>query len=270
VIVTDGYVSVETEAFDYVRGHLDQASFFAFGIGSSVNRYLIEGLARAGRGEAFIMTAPDQARSLAGRFKDYIEMPLLTGIEIDFGAFDAYDVQPTHVPDLFAERPLIVFGKWRGVAEGLIEVTGRQGDATIRQPIRIERDAVHENSDALRYLWARERIADLGDYQKLSSDSVYREEIKKLGLAYSLLTAYTSFIAVDEVLANPDGKSHTVKQPLPLPAGVSNLAVGATVPTTPEPEIDLLLFAAVLGLLGYFGFGPGLAAATGWKSRRLK
>lgn len=249
VVVTDGFVSVEVEAFEFVRENLDQASFFAFGIGSSVNRYLIEGLARAGRGEPFIMTSPDQARLLAKRFKEYIETPVLTGIEIEFGEFDAFEIQPGHAPDLFAERPLVVFGKWRGEARGVIRVLGHHGESVVEQTLNVEIDAVSKGNDALRYLWARQRISDLGDYHRLSPDSEFREEMTSLGLAYNLLTAYTSFIAVDELIINADGNSQAVKQPLPLPAGVSNLAVGGMVPTTPEPEILFLILVSALLLL---------------------
>jgi len=45
-------------------------------------------------------------------------------------------------------------------------------------------------------------------------------------LRYNLLTAYTSFIAVDTMVRNEDGSITSVKQPLPLPQGVSDYAVG--------------------------------------------
>src|SRR5215475_8051941 len=53
VLVTDGYVSGEKGVFDYIRGNLNQCNVFAFGIGTAVNRYLIEGVAKAGMGEPF-------------------------------------------------------------------------------------------------------------------------------------------------------------------------------------------------------------------------
>jgi len=43
VLVTDGYISGEKGVFDYIRENLDQCNVFAFGIGTAVNRYLIEG-----------------------------------------------------------------------------------------------------------------------------------------------------------------------------------------------------------------------------------
>jgi Ca-activated chloride channel homolog len=47
-----------------------------------------------------------------------------------------------------------------------------------------------------------------------------------LGPTYNLLTTYTSFVAIDNQIRNRDGKPETVNQPLPLPQGVSDYAVG--------------------------------------------
>ena len=66
----------------------------------------------------------------------------------------------------------------------------------------------------------------LGDYQKVRGDGDAAKEITRLGLAYNLLTDYTSFVAIDQLVRNTDGRVETVKQPLPLPQGVSDLAVG--------------------------------------------
>lgn len=241
VVVTDGYVSVETEAFDYIKNNLNRANFFSFGIGSSVNRYLIEGLARVGQGEPFVITSADQAFQTAQRFREYIETPVLTGINLKFDGFDAYDVEPKTLPDLFAEKPLIIYGKWRGNTEGKIHLSGYQGDGHYSESIDIKTDKNTDSNSALPYLWARQRIAELGDFEKIHPDSDRKAEITNLGLNYNLLTAYTSFIAIDDEIINPEGQSKKVKQPLPLPKGVSNLAVGGIVPTTPEPGIISLL-----------------------------
>ncbi len=249
VIVTDGYVSVETEAFQYVKDHLNNANFFSFGIGSSVNRFLIDGLARAGQGEPFVITSPSEAPQTAQRFREYIETPVLTGINLEFKDFDVYAVEPKQVPDLFAERPLIVYGKWRGNAQGKINIHGYSGGKDYAKTIDLSKANTSTSNQALRYLWARQRITELGDYEKLQPDSERKAEITSLGLTYNLLTAHTSFITIDEVIANPDGNMLTLKQPLPLPKGVSNLAVGGIVPTTPEPGMLSLLCVLALMLI---------------------
>ncbi|RYF77539.1 MAG: VWA domain-containing protein, partial [Comamonadaceae bacterium] len=113
VVVTDGYVTVEREAFELVRKNLDKANLFSFGIGSSVNRHLMEGLARAGMGEPFIITDPVQAPEQAARFRRMVESPVLTNVRATFNGLDVYDVEPRQLPDVLGERPVIVFGKWR-------------------------------------------------------------------------------------------------------------------------------------------------------------
>ena len=72
------------------------------------------------------------------------------------------------------------------------------------------------------------------------------KEVTNLGLTYNLLTAYTSFVAVDDMVRNAGGNSQSVKQPLPLPAGVENSAVGTAIQTTPEPGTWALLTVLVL------------------------
>ena len=118
IIATDGYVTVEEEAFDLVRKNLGNANMFTFGIGSGVNRYLIEGMARVGMGEPFVITKPEETREKAEKFRKMIESPVLINVRINFGKFDIHDVEPVSIPDIFAERPVIVFGKWRGKPMG--------------------------------------------------------------------------------------------------------------------------------------------------------
>ena len=128
VVVTDGYIAAEKEVFDLIADHIGICNVFTFGIGSSVNRYLIEGLAQAGQGTPFVVTEPSAAAATAARFKHYIDTPVLTDIDIDWGAFDVYDMEPIHQPDLFARRPLIVCGKWRGVRPGdIVTLRGTNG-----------------------------------------------------------------------------------------------------------------------------------------------
>jgi Ca-activated chloride channel family protein len=226
VIITDGYVSVEKEAFDLIRENLNNANMFAFGIGSSVNRHIIEGMAHVGMGEPFIITKQDQAAGQAECFRKMIQSPVLTQTKITFKGFDAYDVEPISIPDVLAERPVLVFGKWRGKPEGKIKLTGIAGDGKYTQTINVGDYQHSADNAALKYLWARHRIMILSDYNKLRSDDKRVKEVTELGLTYNLLTAYTSFIAVDNEVVNKDGKATTVKQPLPLPEGVSDYAVG--------------------------------------------
>ena len=246
VVITDGYINVERQAFDIVRKRLNEANLFAFGIGRSVNRYLVEGLARAGMGEPFVVLQSADAAKTADRFAKYIEAPVLTNIGVQFDGFQAYDVEPSTMPDLFAERPVLLFGKYRGAPKGSIIVEGRNAQGRFKQRLDLKSATRDRNLVALKYLWARHRLADLADYGRIARDASVVEEITKLGLKYNLMTDHTSFVAVDNVVRNGAKNSTSVVQPLPVPQGVDRGAVGGAMRT--------------YSVKGYGSGGGGLAA----------
>ena len=248
IVVTDGYIGAESDVFEEIQHHLNRTNVFSFGIGSSVNRYLIEGMAKAGGGEAFVVTDRREAADVAERFRRYVLSPILTQISLEFGDFETYDIEPQGFPDLFAQRPVIVYGKWRGQPRGTIELSGIGGLGEYSRTVQVGDIKPQEAHRALRYLWARTRIGRLSDYNFKRGNSENKDEITDLGLTYNLLTAYTSFIAVHEDIRNPEAPSEDVSQPLSLPLNVSNLAVGVSVSTVPEPEISNLLMGIALML----------------------
>jgi Ca-activated chloride channel homolog len=210
-ILTDGYVTVEKEAFDLIRENLNEANFFAFGIGNSVNRLIIEGIAYVGEGEPFVVSQGVDPSEVASTFKSYIERPTLNNIEVIFDGVDAYDVEPYTIPDVFAERPIVVYGKYNGVPEGTITINGDLANGTVSSSLSFEDyTAGMDENIALKYLWARKRIKLMSDYGIASNETdtiSIEEEITQLGLKYSLVTEYTSFVAVDSnsVTASPGG-----------------------------------------------------------------
>lgn len=224
VVLTDGYVDVEKESFELIRNNLSNANFFAFGIGSSVNRLLIEGIAHVGQGESFVATNENEGEVQADKFREYIQNPLLTNIKITYNNFNVYDVTPSQVPDVFAQRPILLYGKWKGQPTGSITIEGLTGKGKWSNNMEITNSKCNDKNAAIKYLWARKKIEQLADYQKVEADSEIKKEITTLGLTYSLLTDYTSFIAIDSTIRTKDS-SKTIVQPLPLPQGVSNLAI---------------------------------------------
>jgi Ca-activated chloride channel family protein len=244
VIISDGYIDIEKDAFDFVRNNSGNSNFFSFGIGSSVNRYLMEGLAFMGSGEAMIVTKPEGADAQAEKFRKYINTPVLTRIKSDFGKFDTYDVEPSSPPDMMAERPIIIFGKYHGKGNGMVTVRGKVGRTPNAQSFDLSKVRPSESNSAIRYLWAREKIKllDYGSKGGYSGqdDTVMQAQIRDLGLKYNLMTNYTSFIAIDEeIVKDSTGKLVRVKTPSPLPDGVSNFAVGYDAPAFTGQSGDL-------------------------------
>ena len=230
VICTDGYVTVEQEAYDLMREKAGKANMFAFGIGSSVNRFIIEGLAETGMGEPFVVLNQQKAPEIAKKFREYIASPVLTDIAVQFVGMDVYDIEPLGIPDIFAQRPITIFGKYKGKMDGEATLTGISGGNQYEDRIQLDRVKPDKRNRALRYLWARERIRRLSDMRGAKGKESSAKEVTQLGLQYNLLTDYTSFVAVDRRIRNKTGQDTTIHQPLPLPQDVSNQALGNVVP----------------------------------------
>lgn len=219
IIATDGYVSVESKAFQLIRDNLNQATFVPLGIGTGVNRYLIEGMAWAGASEPFIITNRTEAEAIGERLIQTISQPMFSHMEVNWGDLQAYDVYPEKIPDVFTDRPVVVFGKYKGAAKGVVEVNGKtvMGDFKMKLPLS---SATRSKNQALRYLWARNKVKYLSDYASVfdqgvqyyyrtGENSKHKQQIIDLGLKYNLLTAYTSFLAVDDQLqtkVRPEGE----------------------------------------------------------------
>ncbi len=249
VIITDGYVSNDSEIISYITENMDGASFFSFGIGSSVNDYLIKQIAGCGLGESFIVTDSEDAEESAEKFRTYIEAPLLTDISIAYKGFEVYDVEPEVPSILYASQPIVLFGKWRGKPAGTITVTGRAGGEDYIQEIPVDHVKVDMESEAIRYLWARTHLDRVAGYGSIRNDESVKEEITQLGLEYNMITPYTSFVAVSEIIRNTEGYSKDVDQALPLPQRVSGLAVGGGYRAYSEPGTLLLIVPALAVIL---------------------
>lgn len=218
-VLTDGYVGVEKQTITTIRNNLDKGNVFAFGIGSGVNRYIIEGIARAGLGEPFVVelsAGSVEANEIADRFVEYVRSPIMTDIDVDFGDFSVYDVEPVKVPDVAADRPILIYGKWKGEPKGEIHVKGIVGDRELNAYVPLKIFATEDASQALKYLWARKRLELISDYAAMDYADDARDEIIELGLNYNLLTKHTSFVAVDSEVRN-DSVSTTVIQPNVMP-----------------------------------------------------
>jgi len=243
VVVTDGYVDVERQAYDLIKQNLNSTNLFAFGIGSSVNRYLIDSMAQAGKGEPFVITGPSDVAGVGARFRRYVDSPVLGNIKLQGEGVELYDTEPSDIPVMLSERPIVIFGKYRDAQPGAaLELTGTSATGAYQASMPLAGQGSQHQAELLPVLWARQRLMRVSDQQGTDVDA-NRDEIIKLGLDYSLLTRYTSFVAVDETVVNPGGEADGVNQALPLPQGVSERAVAQPVP---EPGLWWLLLILVL------------------------
>lgn len=209
VLATDGWVNNDLEIIDSVKRAANGARVFTFGVGSAVNRFLLDGIALEGRGEAEVVSSEGESDKAATRFVSRIDAPVLTDISIDWGNLPVADVFPRALPDLFASKPLVISGRLTGAARGTITLRGRTGNGLFERKIQVNAPTPIDN-EALASRWARSKVADLMTRDLIGLqydrfDPALKKQIERLGLDYHLLTQFTSFVAVDE--ASNTGKS---------------------------------------------------------------
>jgi Ca-activated chloride channel family protein len=222
IFATDGYVGNEAEILGAIGGVLGEARIFCVGIGSSVNHYLLDRMADLGRG-AYVFVRPDEnADDALAALRSWVTRPYVTDLEVDWGGLPVADAMPAKPRDLFSGQTLTIVGRYVGAASGDVVVRGKLGGVRWERRLRVdlpERAARHE---ALGSLWARRRVEGLMLESPDAVPDSIRAEVTALALEHRILTAYTSFLAVDTArVANPGGSSTTVHQALPMPEHVS-------------------------------------------------
>jgi Ca-activated chloride channel family protein len=219
--MTDGYIGNETQVFAAVQQSIRDARIFAFGIGSSVNRYLIEGLGRIGRGTTAFVGLDESSEKAVDALYQRIEHPALTDLRLQWTGGDIADIHPATIPDLFVGRPVVISGRFKGSGVATLKLTGRIAGKEYASTARLDLDEPGSRHAALPAVWARARIASLADRMIFAPDGAdCAGEIRATAIEYGLLSQYTAFIAVDSSRVTEGSSGTTVPVPVPVPAGV--------------------------------------------------
>ncbi|HUF03582.1 MAG TPA: VIT domain-containing protein [Aridibacter sp.] len=229
--MTDGYIGNDMEILGEIKKH-PNARIFSFGIGSSVNRYLLEKMAEEGRGEAEFVSLKDDGSAAAKRFHERVRSPLLTDISLEYSGVKVADVYPKRINDLFSAKPLIVHGRYTGGGKAVVRLKGKSFGRDVVREIPVNFPANEPRHDVLATLWARTRISDLmsQDYngiQRGNPKDDIKATITNIGLEYNLMTQFTSFVAVEERVVTDGGRPRTIEVPVEMPEGVSREGVFA-------------------------------------------
>lgn len=224
-LLTDGFVGNEKAVLAEVEGALDRDTrLFTLGVGSSVNRYLLDRLAQVGRGAARTVLLDDAPEAEVDALCRRIRAPLLTGVTVEWRGLDVAEVVPPAPPDLFAGQPVELMGRFERAGSGAVVVRGRLGGRAVSYRVPVSIRARVGDHEALPRLLARRRIRALLIDQLRADDPALIERITRLGLSYRLVTPYTAFVAVDRE-PSVDGRAPRVYVvPVDLPAGVGGAA----------------------------------------------
>lgn len=225
VFLTDGYIGNEEEILTEVRRSVGDARLFSFGVGSSTNRFLLEAMAREGRGAAAFLALDQDAAPVLARTFERLRRPALTELELDWGGLPVAEVYPSELPDLLIGRPIEVVARVtepRDPASVAVRLLGHADGAVRAVPVPLRRVAPGRPARALAKLWARAKIADLHS-QARGPDAGPRDDylrrVTAVALEHGLMSATTAFVAVDS-LTRVDGESKTVPVAVPVPEGV--------------------------------------------------
>lgn len=255
---TDGYVGNEADIIDTVQRMRGSARMFTFGIGNSVNRYLIDGMSEVGQGDAEVVTLNSDADKAVERLRDRLESPVLTNVGAKFEGVEITSVLPSAIPDVFSGKPIVIYGRYAKPGPGKVVLSGKLGGKPWSQTVDVS-FSDSSNASAIETLWARKQVDNLTRQnmlmtQKGTSSTELAKQITQVGLDYKIVTAFTSFVAVDKKVVNQNGKQVTVAVPVPMADGV-----------TMEKDVAYSIASPAMGkrMGGAGGIGGGNFAAGG-------
>jgi len=272
VFMTDGYVGNDMAIIDEIQRH-PNARVFSFGVGQAPNRFLLDNMASAGRGEVDYVPLSADGRAVAERFYERMRNPVLTDIELDFGSLPVTELYPPRIPDLFSAKPVVVTGMATGSGQGKVVLRGKIVGQPFEREIALTLPKTRAANEVLSSLWARRKVDYLMSQDWLGAQlgqprTDTHEQVVALGLKYRLMTQYTSFVAVEELVVTEGGKARTIPVPVEMPEGVSYEGVfgepspAPTRPAAPTAAAGVQVDASVKRVFGPAG-AMGDKGATG-------
>ena len=192
--LTDGFIGNEQEILREIHRRLGESRIFSFGVGSAPNRYLLNGMARFGRGAVAYLGLNDSGAAVMEQFLERISHAALTDIRIDWGELDVAEVFPRRVPDLWAGRPVVLTGRFSGRGRKPVRISGWAGSERVQMEVPAEMATDPETAPSFPSLWARAKLSELSDQATYRWSPFLPKRIKQVALDYGLVSEYTAFV----------------------------------------------------------------------------
>jgi Ca-activated chloride channel family protein len=172
-----------------------EARLHVFGVGYDVNTHLLDRLAAENGGTVTYVQPGENLEAVLTGFYQRIARPVLTEVEIEFEGMAVSDLYPSALPDMFEGSSLLVAGRYLGAGDSaIVRVRGRAGAEEREYVYRFELGTAGSH-DFVPRLWATRRVGELLDRVRVEGESeALVTEIRELGLAYGLVTPYTTFV----------------------------------------------------------------------------
>ena len=123
----------------------------------------------------------------------------------------AVEAWPERLPDLYLGQPLLVaanFGDAYPQGEIVVrgEIDGQQWRQRLQLPSGVDPQSV-SGHPGVASVWARQKITGLMDQQVAGRSEIeVRDSVLAVALAHQVVSPYTSFVAVEEVISRPAGE----------------------------------------------------------------
>ncbi len=251
VFITDGAVGNEQALFEAIARQLGDSRLFTVGIGSAPNSWFMREAARFGRGtHTHIGDIGEVGQKMAALF-DQLARPAAVDLRVQWP--QSVEAWPARIPDLYHGQPLSVavsFGETRPAGE--VQIHGNIGGRAWSRRLQLTHDPAARGHDGIASVWARRKIAGLLEGLVTGrEESAVRADVLPLALAHRLLSPYTSFVAVEEVISRPEGegsRSEPVANSRPRGQSHQPFAYPRTATTGPAKAwfAALALFLALL------------------------
>ncbi len=216
IFITDGAVGNENDLMQSIQQHLGDSRLFSVAIGSSPNQHLFRQASKYGKGTFIKISKLQEVSEKMNHLFAKVSKPAMKNIELIDNNGNVLAVEPESIPDVYYGEPVKVVLKLKQLT-GDITIQGTLAGNQFHQVLSLENN---KNSKGIAKLWARAKIESLTDKMLLGRGDTdkLKKDIIDLSLKHHVLTAYTSFIAVDqEVVRNPGEalKKSNVKNLIP-------------------------------------------------------
>lgn len=218
LFMTDGIPSVGEEQPDRIAAlaasRVGRARLFTVGVGTDVNTYLLDRLAKEGHGAAEYVAPEADVEVAIGTLMSKLRRPALVNLRIVESPVALRELSPAQLPDLFYGEELVIFGRYRGQGSGTVVFEGERNGRRERFTAQATFPATAHENEFIPRLWAARRIGDLNRQLRLEGQSdVLIREIRELGLRYGILTEYTSYLVQEPTLAMNQPGTPGTRQP---------------------------------------------------------
>ena len=235
-LMTDALVGNDHSILRYLKDQRFQdARVFPVAFGAAPNDYLMKRAAEIGRGFSLQVTNQDNPVALAEQVNALTNSPYMTDLQVDWGDLTVQDQVPDRLPDLYAGKPLIVLAKYSQVGVSTVKLRGNVMGQPVELELELELPEIEPAHDSIGSVWARQRIRQIWNRDVGAETPAGKAEITELGLRHQLVTAYTSFIAVEKELEEaPEGKLITEATKVKTPKGMDSDATSSNA----KPQAD--------------------------------